>query len=805
MELLKASNKHLQKIKDKRAIFFWGKTGAGKSSVIGYFLGAPLDIYINHVGDKVVDIKKGRVDDGRYPKIGQSLAESETLYAQGYPLPSDNHGMSEEILLADCPGFDDTRGADFELCTNLSIDRAVQECKEVNAIVIIVPVQAFLLDRGNSMLDLVDTIQERFPKTFNPDKPQHSARLFFLITKDVQAQPESVAKLRDGTRIRAILEEATKKLQELVNRAQEGIDVEFELSTVQRKLKIWQSILQMHTNGQVDVVNLTNQKERIRLLKKYSHTSDQSAPGRIGKKDYTPVMHGERMRMKFGKYIEMSTHTWIYRIFDQYLHKIPEAIFSIEKKISAKNQSIQEVKEEIDARTQKIIQLELTQEKVKELLKELEKAQTNSDALSKEQRSELQKRVDATTNAAVIDAEKEIQSLTHDSTRKTDRLNLTIQEIEKLNKKMSENELNLKSLRARVDELSTGNQLVELEHVHYSPNQPLNLIQLSHDVRQRRFDEMNPDIADSDILKSYSENTSTYCGKLAEDLFIEKRFKLVPIDPSLRAQFNNVHKVATTFANGKVGQYEAKVEGKKFEIALGFKASADGKKIVYSFNTIFDGKDLPEIKISHTIPNMDYNEATIIGLNSQISALEKEISGLGVELKGAGPVLGKEKEKDGIEKEIQDLETVINHKKAQVERLKKGMAADKLEEMIREKKAELNVIVEDLTKLKSFKELEDKLKSLQDEMQWEEERLKETQKTKRNLALIIYQQQEIAKLLREFSELATSTEGKEQFGEKRRNEMIESCHQYIKLFDAHFTKLLDECERTLNFRKHHEL
>jgi len=78
-----------------------------------------------------------------FPKIGQSLGESETLYASGYltVLPQSN----TPIMICDCPGFADTRGSDYEICTNLSIDKAIDKAKTIRAIVLTVPIHAFYI------------------------------------------------------------------------------------------------------------------------------------------------------------------------------------------------------------------------------------------------------------------------------------------------------------------------------------------------------------------------------------------------------------------------------------------------------------------------------------------------------------------------------------------------------------------------------------------------------------------------------------------------------------------------------------
>jgi len=63
--------------------------------------------------------------------------------------------LCEGVILCDNPGFHDTRGSNYEICTNLSIDQAVQNSKSIKAIVLVVPYHTFTLDRGNHIINLI--------------------------------------------------------------------------------------------------------------------------------------------------------------------------------------------------------------------------------------------------------------------------------------------------------------------------------------------------------------------------------------------------------------------------------------------------------------------------------------------------------------------------------------------------------------------------------------------------------------------------------------------------------------------------
>lgn len=325
MELLHEAEEQNDLMAKRDAIFFMGNTGSGKSTAVGYFLGLPLEIFTNRVGERVVKIKESHQPGVKLPKIGQSLGESETLYTQGYVL-------SDSLTLGDCPGFNDTRGSDYELCSNLSIDRAVQKTDKIRALVLTVPVHSFLVDRGNPIIDLVETVRERFPRTFDPDNLKDNSRVFVLLTKSMQARSDMVQALIDGRRIDELFDESAEKIQKFLQNRQAGARIDdFELESIQKRNRIWSCLQSMYRNQQIQFIDVKNKKDRTRLLKQYSNEA-----GSIDKSQYVPAMQSRDMQMKFGKQIEMATKIWTRRIFEQYMKVIPAAIQASQDKIKEK-------------------------------------------------------------------------------------------------------------------------------------------------------------------------------------------------------------------------------------------------------------------------------------------------------------------------------------------------------------------------------------------------------------------------------------------------------------------------------------
>lgn len=75
------------------------------------------------------------------------------------------------------------------------------ECKSIKVLVLIVPIQSFIMDRANPIFHLVLSIQERFPNTFNPEYQNESDNIIILITKCDQVKRDVLEGLRNGHRI----------------------------------------------------------------------------------------------------------------------------------------------------------------------------------------------------------------------------------------------------------------------------------------------------------------------------------------------------------------------------------------------------------------------------------------------------------------------------------------------------------------------------------------------------------------------------------------------------------------------------
>lgn len=214
MELMKKAKDNIDEIRGKDIVLFIGNTGFGKSAAISYLLGADLISDSNIVGISIVKLRdESRTNE--FPKIGQSLTESETLYSKGYSLPED-YGLSPSLLLVDCPGFNYTRGGHYELCSYLSIDETIKARESIKAVVLSIPFEAIYNDRANGVLDLIKFVKVRFRNTFTSEYSVVRPNLYIIITKSNPNNIKQILKFKRGTWIKNVRDEASSRLETLI-------------------------------------------------------------------------------------------------------------------------------------------------------------------------------------------------------------------------------------------------------------------------------------------------------------------------------------------------------------------------------------------------------------------------------------------------------------------------------------------------------------------------------------------------------------------------------------------------------------
>lgn len=771
MALLKDAYLHIDLIHGKPLVLVMGNTGSGKSTAISALMGAPLQEFVNQVGETVVEIPEDR--KAKYPKIGQSIGTSETIYTQGFPLPNT------EVILGDCPGFNDTRGGDYELCTNLSIDQAVAEARAVQSVVVVLPANAFLVDKGNVIIELVNTVRERFPRTLDIDNIEQNERVFLLITKQNQAQSEVVRKLKDGTRFKELVNEAQRQIDDL---QRGGADLDsFEVQSLLRRQKVWKAIQQMHLRKKIDFIDTKNQRQKIELTKKYTEGTPP-----LDKKFYAPAMAGDYMHKKFGDTVQMSAHTWSQLIFDQYLKTIPEAIEVSRVERKKKEDRLVELQGERELRLKSADALGKEMEDYAAFIAILK--QHGTQVVDAELRQQLLAKAAQHSNDKLDREKAELIATDAALERKNEKLRQTQAEIVDLEARVADTQGKIDRIKASIQPLEVGEKVTLLYHHEFHPEYEMGMrVWKSDQARDDAYRRGYEQDSDYDPSKAYKIKAKDLRGKTASLAFIERQYRLVPSDPAQRDIF---------LATGQGGGYIARVDGLRYRIDKVCRPMPDGKKIAYGYEFDWDGGQMPWIKITHTIPNHEYYYATIVNLKAELDLLEKALITLNKQLNGGETITGAKQTKRVLEAEIQDLNQKKAGHAAKIKQLEDELASEQAMDLLIETQKKLEEAKVEKAKLEDTKVLDEKIANVKLEIEAEKKNGESLQIKLRNLAIIIVTQWDSVVLLRKFADLVVGPKTSEI---TQTNSTIESCEAFIRMFDEKKEEILTKIKAAHGF------
>jgi len=347
MELLRESQERTRELRGKDMVLFVGNTGAGKSTLITYLLGGKLKLEEN-LGGEGCFVSEG--DTKCYPKIGRGLGTSETVFAQGFPIEEGS-----TTVLCDLPGFNDTRGGEHVLCTNLTLDQAISQARSIRSIVLTIPVQAFWLDRGGGVVALVERVRERFLGIMEPEKID-AVPHYVVLTKSEHVQPGFVEALLDGSRFEELRREIQEEIDKEGSKAAPNI---LRIQGLERLRGIWQAFLSLCERKAIEAPSLQNKKRSKLLIKKYTDPVKQ-----VPKSQYISAMNTPGMKRQFGEMLELSTSSWS-NIFEKYLVKLPEkiaryesSIMWVEREMNRLNEDFKEIDIEIEVLSKKKQEIE---------------------------------------------------------------------------------------------------------------------------------------------------------------------------------------------------------------------------------------------------------------------------------------------------------------------------------------------------------------------------------------------------------------------------------------------------------------
>lgn len=301
-------------MKNKPIIAIYGQTGVGKSTIVNYLMRIPLEVTRGDLNKMVVKVDEDYEGEIKC-KIGQCLVLSETLHSKGYSVIEEmiDEGEDCSVQICDNPGFGETRGDSFAVVTYLSMDKAIEVCKSINAIVVVVSFNE-VSDRSSSqifinlmrhMFELFPDLEDTASKTFS--------RFFILVTKC----PKGTSKKKED-----YISLFSKNVREF-KKMQEGAAE----SKFAENIKIFEMLKEV-CQERLDFVDIEERQEAITLLKKYGGTK-----ACISKDEYKGCFNNTKEINKFVSEIDTAAYSWSELIFKSFYEALPESIKRSKKAI----------------------------------------------------------------------------------------------------------------------------------------------------------------------------------------------------------------------------------------------------------------------------------------------------------------------------------------------------------------------------------------------------------------------------------------------------------------------------------------
>ncbi len=754
MELLSKAFSYIELMKNKDLVIFLGHTGSGKSTLVDYCLGLELEQVENRYGQTVVQIKNETgLNERQYAKIGQSIGASETAFVQGYSLISPISKLSSDLIFADCPGTKDTRGDDYELSAMLSIDQTIKNANSIKAIVLTLPYEAFWLDKANAVMELFLDLYERVPGVLTNDAIKRS--VFLVINKHkALAKPFETIKIM---------------LDEFLN-VEENQEIDpsddVRMEHTKKRILVWKMIQSIFNEGRVEMLSVRDKIARRKLIEKFS-----AAPG-IPKEHFSKAMNRGNVQRNFEKYIVMSISTWQTSILDRYLYEFPDNIATFESNIKVEREKILSIEKDNEEMEKLVEQFNQKITKLKEYQPE-QGLSTKGEEFFKELQDEDLKSLKSEHLESLSEMLQNLRQKIENKKLQLpnkEREEVLEEEIKKLNIKILE-------LENEIQKLSKGSTKKYLfAYRQYGASENMTLC---YGVdSSKAFNEVR-EISNEE----WSEGTcreveaGKHTGKARIHVFISRDYIIVPRDPGNRRDFLERGISAD-------GRYIAEITGEpgRYELGPG-KADPTGKNMTYSVTTLWEaGKPIPWFNITHTLPNIDINEANIVVIQGRIDARNRTIA----QKRGELDLLKDEKER--IKKEIAYLEGECQELDKNITNTKRELAIAKTEDLILAYAVQISTINNRLTHNKlNIAECYERIRE-------EDKKIHLQRNIKVQFSVIIASQFRVLELLRNFSMLGIESGAKLGIEELHSN-LHERCREFFEYCsDEQMRKIKNECE-----------
>lgn len=773
MQLLQKAVKSVAPAEKLPGVFFMGNTGSGKSTSVGYLLGGKLELVKNDVGDLIYRYKEDQ-DESKLPKIGHKLGESETLYASGFP-------YREYGALVDCPGFLETRGEAYQLCTNLSIDQAIKAVDSIRALVVVLPAVSFTLDRANSVIELIRTVRDKFPFAFTSSKSDPSKvyqnRVFMLITKSIHLSDETFESLEKGTRFGEFLQEANASLSKLNAETDETKPASLKSRSLEERIAIWESIVTMYREHRIAFLEVKSKGSPSVFLEQYFGSEHTEIP----KKEYQSALEEKGpLERRFGSYVEVSSNTWSEHILNRFESFSP-LIAIAKRKIQDCQEAINRDQAVANRKEDEIKNLKNLQRQNKDLLKRCRDLGAGVE-IPAELQSDVARFISLQTHdtlQAKEQLELEVDRAAADVDREEAILEQCEQEIERLRG-------DIERLTTETNALSIGSYTDVIYETNYKKSDVFVQRTWKTGARERCLAE-NREPVEDDFLKGSEKYVSAFDddGTRYHIVSISKSYRLTPANDRVAALFKDSIKTGAS----RSAEYEAKLDGKHFTVDLGMALESSGRKVTYAFQTHWKKgrKELPEIKIVHTVPNREYNKARIINNQARLRTLNEMLA--------------------GARARSEDSEELINAR-AILER-QRGNLSELEQQLALQERESRNQFLE-----QHIQNLEQRIQAAQRELDGRREEINRKNQQLPNLrrkvdqleqdqlryALIIDRDWEICTVLRQFVDMILSGSPTAATGDqlvRAKESTLEACRQFKTIFDEKGKRLKDQAAQLL--------
>jgi hypothetical protein len=777
MELLKQAFTHIDEMRDKDLVLFFGNTGAGKSTSTCYYLGVDLEIkqdnWLGAIDVANTEDNQALKPGEHYPKIGQSIAASETTYVRGFNLIKRPEEISSSLMLADFPGTKDTRGKYHDLATYLSIDQTVKVAKSIKAIVLTIPYNAFLLDRGTPILEIFQTLIERIPDILDPKKSAAATQsLFLIITK----HPNNS---NTDTHFSNMIEEHIAEIGNAKLQAAKESNNSDVMELIERNERIWQILKEIKEQDRIDFIDIENTQSRLNMLTKFNE-----APG-IRKDQFAKAMDSTEVQRNFGDCIQMSMHTWQKLILERYLENLPKEIESTQCLIAQLEEDIKNLAVSNTTALEQINNLKKVIDNKRAILDKLKHgdmgaAQGEMDKLLNEIKTSKSDRIGANKRETT-----HVQQIVQEVGQK---LKNKEQQIAKIQAEISQSQNRINALRAEIDKLSTGSRTEDLwEFRQYKHGDKIIVDFYKEGRREIAFNEVR-EVTANDFERTSSVIAGKYEGELVHHAYISRDYYIVPENMSDREKF-----LRDRFVETRSGCYRATLDGQSFLLDLGVRAAPGGRQMVYSFKTTWRiGGVIPWIKVSHSMPNITYNNALIVNHEADKNTVQKKLAELEANLR----MLIKDRTEfmQELNAEHKKLEALSNELQTlEVQKIQEG-----IQDIISAYEKDINYNEDKIKVEQKYTENnKNKLIRRKGDLEEGKNRLKELLKEKIHFAILVRTQLGIAKLLMSFSELADDDNlGLDK--KKAHSELFETCKKYKNYFKENIVRLNKACDKDLN-------